>query len=97
MELISDLLVYIDNTQSYKEVFRMKKKTKRYVMLYMGVDQEHRGLGKALVGSIMEELRKSGLSSVGALARDGKVTQKYGEEHIEQCCEYVLLEKRIDN
>ena len=88
---------HLKNIFNLAGVLRIKKKPKRYVMLYMGVDQEHRGLGKALVGSIMEELRKSGLSSVGALARDGKVTQKYGEEHIEQCCEYVLLEKRIDN
>uniref|UniRef100_UPI0040568D37 hypothetical protein n=1 Tax=Acetatifactor sp. TaxID=1872090 RepID=UPI0040568D37 len=76
-------------------VFRLKEKPDKYVMLYMGVHREHRGLGKALVGSIMEELRQSGLSSIGALARDGKVTQKYGEEHIEQCYEYVLLEKDL--
>lgn len=88
---------HLKNLFNILRVLRTKKKPKRYVMLYMGVDQEHRGLGKALVGSIMEELRISGLPSVGALARDGKVTQKYGEEHIEQCCEYVLLEKIIDN
>lgn len=88
---------HLKNIFNLLKVLRIKKKPKRYVMLYMGVDQEHRGLGKALVGSIMEELRKNGLSSVGALARDGKVTQKYGEEHIEQCCEYALLEKPIDN
>lgn len=88
---------HLKNLLNILSVFRMKKKPKRYVMLYMGVDQEHRGLGKALVGSIMEELRKSGLPSVGALARDGKVTQKYGEEYIEECCEYVLLEKIVCN
>ena len=86
---------HLGNLMNLWKVFSIKKKPKRYVMLYMGVDQEHRGLGKALVGSIMEELRKSGLRSVGALARDGKVTQNYGEEHIEQCCEYVLLEKTV--
>ncbi len=77
------------------KVLSLKKKPKRYVMLYMGVDAKHKGLGKALVGSIMEELRISGLPSVGALARDGKITQKYGEEHIEQRCEYVLFEKAL--
>lgn len=86
---------HLQNPVNLWKVFAIKKKPKRYVMLYMGVDGEHRGLGKALVGSIMEELRKSGLPSVGALARDGKVTQKYGAEHIEQCCEYVLLEKLL--
>lgn len=84
---------HLKNLKNLWNVFAIKKKPERYIMLYMGVDQKHRGLGKALVGSIMEELRKSGLPSVGALARDGKVTRKYGEEHVEQCCEYVLLEK----
>lgn len=86
---------HLKNPLNLWKVISVKKAPKRYVMLYMGVDAAHRGLGKALVGSIMEELRKSGLPSVGALARDGKVTQKYGEEHIEQCCEYVLLEKEL--
>ena len=88
---------HLKNISNLVKVLLIKRKPKRYVMLYMGVDQEHRGLGKALVGSIMEELRKSGLFSVGALARDGKVTQKYGEEHIEECCEYVLIEKSVEN
>ena len=76
-------------------VLRMKKKPKRYVMLYMGVHNEHHGLGKALVGSIMEELRISGLPSIGALARDGKITQNYGKDYISQCYEYVLLGKEL--
>ncbi len=86
---------HLGNPANLWKVFSIKKKPKRYVMLYMGVDENHRGLGKALVGSIMEELQKSGLPSVGALARDGKVTQKYGEKQIEQQCEYVLLEKNL--
>lgn len=77
------------------KLLTIRKKPKRYVMLYMGVHSEHRGLGKALVGSIMEELRKSKLPSIGALARDGKITQKYGENHIENKYEYVLLEKEV--
>lgn len=81
------------NLWNLLSILKLRKNPKRYVMLYMGVDQEHRGLGKAMVGSIMEELRKNGLPSIGALARDGKITQKYGEEHIEHLYEYVLLEK----
>ncbi len=86
---------HLNHLGNLLRVFATKKNPKSYVMLYMGVDQSHRGLGKALVGSIMEELRKSGLPSIGALARDGKVTQKYGEEHIENQYEYVLLEKYL--
>ncbi len=84
---------HLKNLLNLLKIIKLRKKPKRYVMLYMGVDQAHRGLGKAMVGSIMEELRKSGLPSIGALARDGKITQKYGEEHIENLYEYVLLEK----
>ena len=86
---------HLKNLRNLWKVFALKKKPKRYVMLYMGVKEPHWGLGKALVGSIMEELRVNGLPSVGALTRDGKVTRQYGREHIVECCEYVLLEKRL--
>ena len=86
---------HLRNLKNLCRVFRIKKKPHRYVMLYMGVHNDHHGLGKALVGSIMEELRISGLPSIGALARDGKITQKYGENHVEHCYEYVLLGKEF--
>ena len=43
----------------------------------------------------MQELQKTGLSSIGALARDGKITQNYVQDLIESKYEYVLLEKVI--
>ena len=64
-------------------------------MLYMGVDQKHRGLGKALVYSIVEELKKNNLPSIGALAHDGKINQNYAKEKINSRYEYVLLERKI--
>ncbi|MBR6627757.1 MAG: hypothetical protein IKL04_07260 [Lachnospiraceae bacterium] len=87
---------HLRSLRNLLKVLALKKKPDKYIMLYMGVRSVHRGLGKALVGSIMEELRSSGLPSIGALARDGKITQKYGEEHIQQCYEYVLLEKKVE-
>jgi GNAT superfamily N-acetyltransferase len=86
---------HLKNLGNLMHILKTKKTPGRYVMLYMGVHKEHRGLGKALVGSIMEELRVSGFPSIGALARDGKITQKYGEEHIEHLYEYVLLSKEL--
>lgn len=86
---------HLKNPINLLKVLQIKKKPKRYVMLYMGVDSAHTGLGKALAGGIMEELRKNKLPSIGALARDGKVTQKYGENHIEKQYEYVLLEMEL--
>ena len=61
----------------------------------MGVDQNHRGLGKAIVYAIMKELMASGLPSIGALARDGKVTQEYVSEEVTNVYEYVLLERAL--
>ena len=76
-------------------ILKTRKHPDRYVMLYMGVDQNHRGLGKALVYSIMKELMQNGLPSIGALARDGKVTQHYAEEDKTAIYEYVLLEHPV--
>jgi hypothetical protein len=39
----------------------------------------------------MKELMHSGLPSIGALARDGKVTQNYAAEEKTDIYEYVLL------
>ena len=64
-------------------------------MLYMGVNKEHKGLGKALVYSIVEELKKSNLPSIGALAHDGKINQNYASEVINSRYEYVLLERKL--
>ena len=90
-------LVYNINIINLIKILKLKKKPKEYIMLYMGVDQEHRGLGKAIVYSIMNELMKSNLPSIGALARDGKITQNYVEELIKDRYEYVLLEERLDD
>lgn len=90
-------LVYNANLINLIKILKLKKKPKEYVMLYMGVDQNHRGLGKAIVYSIISELKKNGLPSIGALARDGKITQNYAEELINDKYEYVLLEKKIND
>lgn len=86
-------VVYNINLFNLIKILKDKKKPKGYVMLYMGVDQKHRGLGKAMVYAIIKELRKNKLPSIGALARDGKVTQNYVKDLIEDKYEYVLLEK----
>ena len=90
-------LVYNINFKSLIKILKLKKNPKEYVMLYMGVDQKHRGLGKAIVYSIMTELMKSKLPSIGALARDGKITQNYVEELIKDKYEYVLLEEDLND
>lgn len=89
-------LVYNLNIINLFKIWRIKRKPGEYVMLYLGVDQNHRGLGSALSNSIMEELRTLKVSSIGALAREGKVTQKYADDLIESQYEYVLLEREVN-
>ena len=91
-----NLVYHTGNPVNIAKILMAKKKPKRYVMLYMGVDQQHRGLGKALVYAIMKELMASGLPSIGALMRDGKLTQTYANGDITGVYEYVLLERTIE-
>ena len=77
------------------KVLCTKHKPKEYVMLYMGADSEYKGLGSSLAYSIINELKESKLPSIGALARDGKVTQHYANDLIDNVYEYVLLEREL--
>lgn len=90
-----NLVYHTGNPLNILKILKLKKKPERYVMLYMGVDQKHRGLGKALVYAIMKELMASGLPSIGALIRDGKINQNYASDDITDVYEYVLLERGI--
>ena len=66
-----------------------------YVMLYMGVDPAHRGLGKALAEAIKEELKKTGSPSVGALIRQGNINKDYFRELVDYEFSYVLLGRNL--
>ena len=88
--------VYHLNLPNILSVLKTRKHPERYVMLYMGVDAGHRGLGKAIVYSIMKELEANRLPSIGALARDGKVTQTYVIEEATSIYEYVLREHSLE-
>ena len=50
---------------------------------------------KAMIYSIVQELKKQKVPSIGALTHDGKISQNYASEKIESRYEYVLLEKNI--
>lgn len=66
-----------------------------YVMLYMGVDVEHKGLGKALAEEIRRELAEKGAQSVGALIRKGKTNGSWFSELVDFEYEYRLYEKKL--
>lgn len=84
--------VYHISLSNIFKILKLKRKPNEYIMLYMGVDRAHRGLGKALLGAIVEELKNIGLPSIGALIRDGKITNTYGREIVYKQYEYVLME-----
>jgi len=88
--------VYHINLINIFKILKLRENPTEYVMLYMGVDSGHTGLGKALAYSIMKELKENNAKSIGALARDGKVTQNYVEDLIKDKYEYVLLERKIN-
>lgn len=72
-----------------------KRKPRSYVILYMGVDEKHRGLGRALCEAVREELKAQQVPSIGALIRDGNCSKVYVDKFIDFEYEYVLLEKGI--
>lgn len=77
-------------------ILAKKKKPDSYVMLYMGVDPKHKGLGSAFAEVIRNELKTQRVPSVGALIRSGNYSQNYVGQLIDFAYEYVLLERRID-
>ena len=79
----------------YAKILLTKRKPKGYVMLYMGVDYSHRGLGKAIAEVIRNELKSEGVPSVGALIRRGNCNKDYFSELIEYEYEYILLKKNL--
>lgn len=78
------------------KILAEKRKPRSYVMLYMGVDQEHRGLGKALAEAIRRELKEQGVPSVGALIRSGNSNKDYMAQLIDFEYEYALLSKKLN-
>lgn len=76
-------------------LFFRKHFCKRYVMLYMGVLPEHRGLGKAITQSIIQNVRSRGAAAVGAFIHKGKATESYVDNMIEEQYHYVLLDKKL--
>lgn len=79
------------------KILAIKKHPKSYVMLCMGVDSQHRGLGKALAESIRNELKTLHIPSIGALIRDGNCNKNYVGQLIDFEYEYVLFEKELSN
>ncbi|QQS18411.1 GNAT family N-acetyltransferase [Candidatus Saccharibacteria bacterium] len=74
-----------------------KIRSKRYIMLYLGVRKAHQGhgLGRAITRAAVTRVFMKLASCVGALIIEGKVTEEYGKTNIADQYHYVLLEKEI--
>lgn len=78
------------------KILRIKNRSsKNYVLLYMGIDPKHPGLGAAMAELIKQELVKKHASSISALFHEGKISGKYYKELAIGQYEYVLFGKDI--
>lgn len=69
-----------------------KRFAKRYIILYLGADHQHPGLGSALAYPIFKNVQKRGASAVGALIHQQTVTRHYAAELQGDKHEYGLFE-----
>ena len=78
-----------------RHICKVKKAPEDYILLYLGAEPEHLGLGKALSECLLREMCKKQAYSVGALIRKGKVTGSYFSSLIEEQYTYALYEKKL--
>lgn len=92
----SNVVYHLDGLSSVVNANRIKNNPPRYIMLYLGAKKKHPGVGAALSEVMLEELQRLQVPSIGALMKDGKMTQNFAKDLAEGCYEYVLLEKEIE-
>ena len=76
----------------YGKILFKKTRSSNYVVLYMGVSPEHVGLGNAMGHTLIKNVQRKRATSIGALIKAGKVTQRYVNNKITSSNTYVLLE-----
>lgn len=72
------------------------RRKRRYVLLYLGIDPKHPGVGAALAEVIKQELVKKKASSIGALIHQGNISGGFYKELAVSRYEYALFAKKID-
>lgn len=88
--------VYQLDFRNILRILRVKRKPKEYVLLYMGVDDKHLGLGSALAQIIKEELQVKKSSAIGALIHKGKVSDTYYKSLYTDRYQYALYKKQLE-
>lgn len=78
------------------KLIKIKHKAKEYIVMYVGVDKEHAGLGLAMSYLLGEIIYKKKATSIGALIHQGKFTQYYGKEQVINTTRYGLYKLLIE-
>ena len=76
-------------------ILRIRRDCKEYVILYIGVDRKHLGLGGAFAQTIREIGQKRGAGSIAALIHEGNSSGVFFRELTTHTARYVLLEKAL--
>ena len=77
------------------KIMFLRKYSKSFVAQYIGVKKEHRGLGKAIIYTVLQEAKKCKGKIIGALIEEDKETEKYFDDAVTNKYHYVLLEKKL--
>lgn len=83
----------LSSISNVMQILKTKKKADEYMITYMGVAPEHKGLARAITYVTIEELKKKKATSIGALIREGTVTNNFAKDMLNFSYEYVLMEK----
>lgn len=76
-------------------ILRIRRNCKEYVILYIGVDRKHLGLGGAFAQTIREIGQNKGAGSIAALIHEGNSSGVFFRELTTHTARYVLLEKAL--
>lgn len=77
-------------------ILRIRRHCKEYVILYIGVDRKHLGLGGAFAQTIREIGQRKGAGSIAALIHEGNSSGVFFRELTTHTARYVLLEKLLN-
>lgn len=76
-------------------ILKVRRNCKEYVILYIGVDRKHLGLGGAFAQTIREIGQRKGAGSIAALIHEGNSSGVFFRELTTHTARYVLLEKPL--
>ena len=76
-------------------ILRIRRDCKEYVILYIGVDRKHLGLGGAFAQTIRQIGQDKGAGSIAALIHEGNSSGVFFRELTTHTARYVLLEKAL--